>query len=62
MPDMVGSVAVALDPRAAAVAAVGRLSAGMIGGAAGAGGDTGLAWQTTIGHVVFLQSVVHEPV
>jgi hypothetical protein len=59
--DMVGSVGTVLDPWRGLIAAVDP-STGAPGGAAdGADTDRDLGWQTTVGQIVFLESVVHEP-
>jgi hypothetical protein len=61
MPDKVGSVGPMLDPRPGPFASIGRLRGAPADAADNTAIDRELAWQTTVGQIVFLQSVVHEP-
>lgn len=61
MPDMVGSVGVALDPWGGAHMVIAQPTAPPIAAAEAAAVARELAWQTTVGQIAFLQSVVHGP-
>jgi hypothetical protein len=54
VPDSVGSVEAALNPPGGPVAATGE----PLGAAGIRSADSGLAWQTTVGQIVFFESVI----
>jgi len=61
MPDTVGTVGVKLDSWGELLEAIDRPAGARAGAADAAATDRDLAWQTTVGQIVFLQSVVHRP-
>ena len=61
MPDIVGSVGAVLAPRPGPIAAVGQPTGVSIGVGDSAAADRDLAWQTTVGQIVFLESVLLKP-
>jgi hypothetical protein len=58
---MVGSTGAALDRRTELIASSGQPTGARVGAAASTATDCDLAWQTTVGQIVFLESVVYEP-
>jgi hypothetical protein len=61
MSDVVGSLGVARKPRRGPLTAGSEPQSSRLSEAAVAGDRPSLTWQTTIGQIVFLQSVIHEP-
>jgi hypothetical protein len=59
---MVGYAGAILDPWRGLMAALGRSIGAPMGAAGGAAIDRDLAWRTTVGQIVFLESVVYEPI
>jgi hypothetical protein len=57
---MVGSLGAALDPWSGPIATIGQPTGAQAGAAVGGAFDRDLAWQTTVGQIVFLQSVIQE--
>jgi hypothetical protein len=57
---MLGSAGVAVDPWDGPLATLAQPLGAPMGAAKGPAGDAELAWQTSIGQFIFLQSVVHE--
>lgn len=58
---MVGSVGATRNPRTGLIAAIGQPAGAPVGAADGAVTDPDLTWQTTVGQIVFLESVVCKP-
>ena len=61
MPDMVGSVGPMLDPWGGAHTVIAQPTDARVAAAETAAVDRELAWQTTVGQIIFLESVVHAP-
>jgi hypothetical protein len=50
-----------LESRPGPIAAVGEPTGASIGVGDSVAADRDLAWQTTVGQIVFLESVLHKP-
>ena len=61
MPEMVGSTGATVDSWTGLIAAIGRPNWAPVRAAETASTDRDLAWQTTVGQIVFLESVVRKP-
>jgi hypothetical protein len=61
MPEMVGSTGATVGPWTGLIAAIGRPHGAPVRVAESAATDRDLAWQTTVGQIVFLESVVRKP-
>lgn len=58
---MVGSVGATFGSWPGLIAAIGQPTGAPIGAADGAAANRDLAWQTTVGQIVFLESVLQKP-
>jgi len=61
MSDAVGTIRAMVDSRGGLLDAIDRLAGARVGAADNAATDRDLTWQTTLGQIVFLESVVHKP-
>jgi hypothetical protein len=61
MVDMVGSAGAMLDPWPGPTASGGQPGGAPLDAADSRATDCDLVWQTTVGQIVFLESVVHHP-
>ena len=61
MPDTVGTVRTTVDSWGGLLDAIDRPAGARVGAADNAATDRDLTWQTTVGQIVFLESVIHTP-
>jgi hypothetical protein len=61
MPDAVGTIGAMVDSWGGLLDAIDRPVGAQVSAADDAATDRDLAWQTTVGQIVFLESVIHTP-